>query len=354
MGIVQMKDVHVHFDEIHALRGITLDVREGEFLSLMGPNGSGKTTTLRVFAGLLAPTEGELLFKDTTITDENRSVLRENSTVVFQTPIHFGTSVFKNVAYGLRIRGISEREIERVVKESLALVRMEHAAERPARDLSGGEQRRVALARAIALDTDILLLDEPTADLDKESKVIVEKVLRNINKDRGTTVILSTHDVFRAKRLADRIASIDAGEIRSIGPADSVFRLELETLVDETELRNVFKGHGVIVDEDGGILQVTLENGVVIEAVGENTGEVTITISPDDILVSKERVQSSARNCLNGRVVSIEQDKNTRVLHVDAGVPINVNITQASLDRLGIRENDQVFLTFKASSVLVY
>lgn len=354
MGIVQMTNVHVYFDDIHALRGVNLDVNEGEFLTLMGPNGSGKTTTLRVLSGLLAPKQGELRFRNSMITDENRSILRRNATVVFQTPVHFGTTVFKNVAYGLRIRNLNEQEIERRVRKALELVRMENAADRPARNLSGGEQRRVALARAIALDTEVLLLDEPTADLDRKSKNIVERVLSEINKDRGTTIVLSTHDMFKARRLADRIAVIESGEIQRIGHTNRVFRFELETLIDSVDLRNVFKGYAVLIDDDSGILQVTLENGVIIESVGEKTGEVTISVSPDDILVSKGRVQSSARNCLSGRVVKIESGKNTRVLLVDVGAPIYVNVTQASLDRLMIREGDQVFLTFKASSVLTY
>ena len=354
MGIVQLDDVHVEFDGIHALNGLSLEIHEGEILSLMGPNGSGKTTTLRVIAGLLIPTRGHMLFRGSTITEENIMDLRKNATLVFQTPIHFGTSVFRNIAYGLRIRRVDEREIERRVMESLSMVGMSSAIDRPARKLSGGEQRRVALARAIALNTQILLLDEPTSDLDRESKNVIEQVLQEINRDRGTTIVVCTHNMFRARRFAHRIATIENGVIQDMGPAIRVFRHELDTLLRDENFANVFKGHAMALEGEEGIVQVTLDNNVMIQAVGDRTGEVTVTISPDDILVSKEQVQSSARNCLMGEILAIEGDQRTAALRVDVGIPMKVNITHASLRRLGISKGDRVCLTFKASSVVMY
>jgi tungstate transport system ATP-binding protein len=181
MGIIDTQDIHVSFEDSVALCGVTLEIGSGEVFSIIGPNGSGKTTLLRLLGGLLKPTSGEIMLHGEDITDENRETLRTKATVVFQQPMHFGTSVFKNIAYGLRIRKINEDTISKKVAEALTLVGLEGFEDRQARKLSGGEQRRVAIARAVVLNPEILLLDEPTADLDVDSTRVVENILRTLN-----------------------------------------------------------------------------------------------------------------------------------------------------------------------------
>jgi len=356
LGIVAANDLHVYLDDTHALRGVNLEIQEGEILSIVGPNGAGKTTLLRALGGLLKPTSGKVKYHDKVVTDENRESLRQKATVVFQKPVHFGTSVSKNIAYGLRIRGMNETVIAKRVQETLVFVGLEGLDERMARSLSGGEQRRVALARALALDPEILLLDEPTADLDIDSARAVEDVLRKVNRERGTTIIISTHNMFQAETLAHRTAIIQNGRIMQVGKPSVMLGVELEKLQDEGRALNTFKGKATWKSKEQtwrGLLSIQLTDSVSIQAVGAHDGDVTIWISPQDVIVSKESILSSARNTLTGNVVGIDDSDSTILLTVDVGVEISAQITQSSLKDLEIGIGDMVHVTFKASSVAV-
>ncbi|MFX1261251.1 MAG: ABC transporter ATP-binding protein [Promethearchaeota archaeon] len=357
MGVIAARDLHVYLDDTHALRGVNLEVQKGEILSIVGPNGAGKTTLLRALGGLIAPSSGEVAFHDETVTDENRESLRRSATVVFQKPVHFGTSVSKNIAYGLRIRGMDETIIAKRVQETLLFVGLEGFGTRMARSLSGGEQRRVALARALVLDPEILLLDEPTADLDIDSARGVEDVLRKANTERGTTIVVSTHNMFQAETLAHRTAIIQDGMIGLIGKPNVMLGTELERLQDEGRALNTFKGKATWLSEERvwrGLLQIQLTDSVSVQAVGTHDGDVTMWISPQDVIVSKESILSSARNTLTGTVVGIDDSDSTILLTVDVGVEIAVQITQRSLNDLELGIGDTVYVTFKASSVVVF
>jgi tungstate transport system ATP-binding protein len=356
LGVIAANNLHVHLDDTHALRGVNLEIEKGEILSIVGPNGAGKTTLLRALGGLLKPTSGKVTYHDKIVTDENRESLRQKATVVFQKPVHFGTSVSKNIAYGLRIRGMNESDIAKRVQETLVFVGLEGLEERMARSLSGGEQRRIALARALALDPEILLLDEPTADLDIDSARAVEDVLRKANRERGTTIIISTHNMFQAETLAHRTAIIQNGRIMQVGKPSVMLGVELERLQDEGRALNTFKGKATWQSKEQtwrGLLIIQLTDSVSIQAVGAHDGEVTIWISPQDVVVSKESILSSARNTLTGRVVGIDDSDSTILLTVDVGVEISAQITQSSLKDLEIGIGDMVHVTFKASSVAV-
>ena len=357
LGVIAARDLHVYLDDTHALKGINLEVQKGEILSIVGPNGAGKTTLLRALGGLIAPSSGEVAFHDRTVTDENRESLRKNATVVFQKPVHFGTSVSKNIAYGLRIRGMDETIIAKRVQEMLLFVGLEGFGTRMARSLSGGEQRRVALARALVLNPELLLLDEPTADLDIDSARAVEEVLRKANAERGITIVISTHNMFQAETLAHRTAIIQDGMIGLIGKPNVMLGAELERLQDEGRALNTFKGKATWLSEERawrGLLQIQLTDSVSIQAVGTHDGEVTMWISPQDVIVSKESILSSARNTLTGTVVGIDDSDSTILLTVDVGVVIAVQITQRSLNDLELGIGDTVHVTFKASSVVVF
>jgi tungstate transport system ATP-binding protein len=356
LGVVAVNNLHVYLDDTHALRGVNLEVRKGEILSIVGPNGAGKTTLLRALGGLLKPTSGEVTYHNEDVTNENRESLRQKATVVFQKPVHFGTSVSKNIAYGLRIRGMDEAVITKRVQETLLFVGLEGLETRMARSLSGGEQRRVALARALAVNPEILLLDEPTADLDIDSARAVEEVLRKANSEHGTTIIISTHNMFQAETLAHRTAIIQTGRIIQVGKPSVMLGVELERLQDEGRALNTFKGKATWPSKERawrGLLRIQLTDSVSIQAVGAHDGEVTIWISPQDVIVSKESILSSARNTLTGNVVGIDDSDSTTLLTVDVGVEIVAQITRSSLKDLEIGIGDMVHVTFKASSVAV-
>jgi len=320
MGIVQLESVSVEFGSATALDDVSFSISAGEMFSIIGPNGAGTTTALRVIAGLLKPSKGNVKFHDTIISDINRHDLRKQAPMVFQKPTLFNTTLFKNVAYGLRMRGIAEEQVKRTVNETLDLVQMKDLQDRIARNLSGGEQRRASLAMAIALDTEMLLVDEPTAYLDNESAEIVEGTLKRLNSERGTTIVMVTHNFLQAEVLANRAAILHHGRITRVGTVSEIFRSELEGLLQDEYKSNMFPGlaraNGDLTQERR-LVNIELENGVMVEAVGRREGKVTVYIPPHDIIVSREEVLSSARNSLRGKVVEINAHESTALCTLD-------------------------------------
>ncbi len=187
-----------------------LDVRPGEILAIVGPSGAGKSTLLRLLNFLEPPDGGTLLFQGRPIGDVPLA-LRRRVTMVFQRPVLLSTSVMNNVAYGLRLRGLHDKRTD--VQRVLARLGLEALTRTPARKLSGGEAQRVALARALVLCPAVLLLDEPTANLDPYNVSLIEEVVREMNREQGITVVLVTHNVFQARRLAHRAAFLLGGRL---------------------------------------------------------------------------------------------------------------------------------------------
>ena len=182
---------------------------KGTITTLLGPSGSGKTTLLRIVAGLDNPTRGTILYENREITDGEQDILRQNATMVFQKSVFFNTTVYNNVAYGLNLKeDLSKEEISNKVREALALVRLEGFEKRSAKKLSGGEQQRVSLARALVLDRELLLLDEPTVNVDPKNVSIIEETIMRVNRERKTTIVLATHNMFQAESLSQNVALI--------------------------------------------------------------------------------------------------------------------------------------------------
>ncbi len=198
-----------------------LEIFSGEIFGVVGPSGSGKSTLLRLLNFLEPPTEGRILFRgmDFNGREPPLEVMRK-ITMVFQRPLLLEGSVEENVAYGLLARGV--RNAEAKVKEMLRKLDLEGMGHLPARKLSGGEAQRVALARALVLEPEVLLLDEPTANLDPGRILMVEEIIREVNRS-GTTIVLVTHNIFQARRLAHRIAFLLNGELVEVAPTGEFF-----------------------------------------------------------------------------------------------------------------------------------
>lgn len=220
--IYRLQNVSKTYDERRVLTVDHLKIRRGEVFGLVGPSGAGKSTLLRLLNFLEPPTTGRIRFLDVEFS-ANQEVplrLRRRVTTVFQRPVLLNRSVQANVNYGLKIRGQSTQdEVEATLEE----VGLHHLAHQRAKTLSGGEAQRVALARAIVLRPDVLLLDEPTANLDPYNVGLIEEIIQRRNQEQGTTLILVTHNVFQAKRLAHRVALILDGSIVEVANVEKFF-----------------------------------------------------------------------------------------------------------------------------------
>ncbi len=191
-----------------------LDVRAGETLALVGPNGSGKTTLLKLLNDLIRPSSGSIRFEGRPAAGDPG--LRARSVYVHQSPFPLAGTVYRNVAYGLRVRRVPEPEIRRRTEGALELLGLSGFARRDAKRLSGGETQRVALARALVLEPEVLFLDEPTAQTDRASGDRIRTVLADIAARGGTTIVFSSHDGAFAEALADRAAFLEEGRLLRI------------------------------------------------------------------------------------------------------------------------------------------
>lgn len=221
--IYQLRDVSKEYDGRRVVQVDHLDIRQGEIFALVGPSGAGKSTLLRLLNFLEPPTGGRVRFLDSEF-DTYQSVpltLQRRVTTVFQRPILLNRSVKANVSYGLRLRG--QRNSAPRVQAALEQVGLTGLAPQRARTLSGGEAQRVALARAMVLQPDVLLLDEPTANLDPYNVGLIEDIVQALNREQGTTLVLVTHNVFQAKRLAHRVALLLEGQIVEVSDVETFF-----------------------------------------------------------------------------------------------------------------------------------
>ncbi len=211
------------YDESHAVRDISLQIAPGELIVLLGPSGCGKTTTLRMIAGFTDPTAGDIRL-------DGRSIIplpahRRDMGIVFQSYALFPhLSVTRNVAFGLEMRRFPRDRIDRRVQEMLQLVKLHELADRLPKQLSGGQQQRVALARAIAIEPRLLLLDEPLSNLDAALRGDMAREIRLLQRDRGITTLMVTHDQAEAMAMADRLVVMKDGTIQQIGTQEDLYQ----------------------------------------------------------------------------------------------------------------------------------
>jgi molybdopterin-binding protein len=351
ISIAELKNVAKAYNNKIALDAVNLQIREGEILALLGPNGSGKSTILKILAFVEIPTSGEVIFQDEKVNFKNTEKERMESTLVFQKTTIFGTSVYNNIAYGLKIRKIPKDKRDREVKKALEIVKLKGFEKRNGRKLSGGEQQRVAIARALVLKTKLLLLDEPTANLDPKNAGIIEEVIDTVNRENKTAIVMATHNMFQAKKLPHRIALMDKGKITEIGSPAEVFGKLSKNLARFAAVDNTFTG--TAKPTTSGTSKVDVGNGVQIEVTAQKQGDTAVLISPQDIILSKTAVKSSARNVFKGRITEIKDLDSLVKLKVDVGRPFTVQITKHSFNEMELCLNAEVFITFKASSVQV-
>jgi len=225
MAFLEVRSLSKNIGPAEILKGIDLTVERGEILGLIGPTGSGKTTLLRLVNLLDEPSTGSILFDGREVSgrpEREKLSARRRMAMVFQKPVMFKARVAENVSFGLKMRGRDDAEGMRDrVKEALAAVGLSGYESRDANTLSGGETQRIALARAIILQPELLLLDEPTANLDPRSAASIDSLLQSLAGSR-TAVILATHNMQQCHKLADRVAVLQAGRLVAVGKSDEI------------------------------------------------------------------------------------------------------------------------------------
>jgi molybdopterin-binding protein len=335
-----LENVSKFYGAIKALDNVNLKVYEEECLGIIGQSGAGKTTLLKILAGLTKPTIGKLFYSKTPVTSSNVQKLRQEVTLIFQTPVFLKGDVFTNLAYGLRIRKIPETVITERIKKVLKKVRLAGYENRLARTLSGGEQQRVALARSLILDPRILLLDEPTSNLDSANAKVISRIIEEESKER--TLVISTHDLEMIRKLTSRTVYMENGKVSEEGVPT-----ELLSITRLTE--NLFIGDSAMRD---GLANVAIGE-IVVKVAAERVGTTTIHVKPEDIIVSEKRVTTSARNQFKGRIIGVEDQNGSVILKVDVGQVFVVHITRNTFKEMNLNIGKEVYISFKATSIII-
>ena len=295
-NILELKNIALSFDGEKILDGINLDIKDKEFITFLGPSGCGKTTTLRIIAGFLEPDEGDVIFENNKINGVP-AYKRQVNTIFQRYALFPHLNVYENVAFGLRVKKMKEKEIKEKVEEMLKLVNLTGLEKRSIDKLSGGQQQRVAIARAIANHPKVLLLDEPLAALDLKLRKDMQKELKKIQQQLGITFIFVTHDQEEALTMSDRVVVMDAGKIQQIGTPQDIYNEPINAFVAD------FIGESNILD--GKMLKDYFVefSGAKFECLdkGFETNElVDVVVRPEDVdIVPVEKGQ------LTGVVTSV-------------------------------------------------
>jgi tungstate transport system ATP-binding protein len=355
MALLELINLGQQFQDKVILKDINLKVERGEAFALIGPTGAGKTTLLRLIDLLNSPVKGQIYFDgvDVTRSGRRRLVARRRMAYVQQKPIVFSMNVYDNVVCGLKWRGEKKKAIPKKVEEVLELVGMTDYRGRDAKTLSGGETQRVAIARALVTEPEMLLLDEPTANLDPVSTSKIESVLEHIIKEKHIAVLMATHDMSQGQHLAQRIGVIMAGELVQIGMKNEIFEKPLNLQVAAfVGMQNILKG--VITSNEGGIVSVDV-SGKLIEAVSDHqVGDtVSVCIRPEDIALSFNRPSGSARNVFGGEIKSIISSGPLASVDLDCGFPLIALMTVRSAKEMELGIGKHIYASFKATAVHV-
>jgi iron(III) transport system ATP-binding protein len=318
--MIQIHNLHVHYQTergpVHAVRGIDLGIRQGQFFTLLGPSGCGKTTTLRSVAGLETPEEGEIFVGDDLVYSSIKKTCvppyHRDIGMVFQSyAIWPHLDVFENVAFPLREmkRKFSRHQIVDKVNQALALVHLDGLADRPAPFLSGGQQQRLALARAIVKEPRVLLLDEPLSNLDAKLREETRFELRELVKRLGITTLYVTHDQLEALTMSDTVAVMDQGRIVQQGTPVEIYQAPQKKFVANfIGLTNFLEGQ--VETAGGGALgtgEVATASGKLRCILPEGTAtreKVVVVIRPEDIHIVTEP-HPSDQNVLHGKVEAV-------------------------------------------------
>lgn len=329
-------------------------IQEGSFVTVIGENGAGKTTLLLALSSLIPLSSGEIYFKEGKIGEVfTYSEYRKKISIVFQENLLLNDTVFNNVAIGLKFREVAKTEIISKVNGILNTLKINHLKERKVNTLSGGEAKRVSIARALAVEPEILFLDEPFASLDAVSKEGIIVDLAHIIKEKKITTIMSTHDKYEALRLSDHIIALEWGRIVQKGTKEEIIHSPKSSFVASfMGVENVLEGI-VVEKRDGGFIADI--GNQHLEGIGdyEVGSRVILCIRPENVFLSKsiDHIKSSVRNFFHGTVAEINNYGHYYRVTVNCGFNIISYITKTSFSEMQIQNGDEVSAGFKATAV---
>ncbi len=333
----------------------SLQVYPNEVFVVMGPNGSGKTTLILCLALLLKPATGMVSYQGIPVlSSKNIIPMRRRLAVAFQESLLLNSTVWDNVTLGLRLRGVKNEEIRVRTQKWLERFGIASLVRRQAKTLSGGEAKRVSLARAFVLQPEVLFLDEPFNGLDSPTRQALLEDFEGVLRETRVTTVMVTHERNEALALADRVAVLMDGSIRQLGTPEEVFSSPVdEKVASFVETGNVL--HGMVSSQNNGLVSVSIE-GQQLQAVSNlNVGtKVTVYLHNEDITISlpsPPMMSSSARNQLRSRIVRVFPIGSQLKVTVDCGFPLVALITRRSWEELGLELSQEVVASFKASSV---
>ncbi len=348
--MIQIKNLHVDLKDFQ-LQDINLRVSEGEYFIVLGPTGAGKTVLLESIAGLYPIKSGEIWLRGKEVTrlePEKRGI-----SIVYQDHVLFPhLSVKDNIIFGLKLRKQTKPEAEAALDWVARLLGISHLLNRKPDTLSGGEQQKVALARALSIKPEVLLLDEPLSALDPETREGVQKELRQLHNQLKVTTIHVTHDFEEAIALGDHIAVLGEGCIKQVGTPEQIFRQpNSEFIAHFAMARNIFTGE--VIDKGNGNTMFCTED-IELAVVTDLRGKLHASVRPEDILISTEPLHSSARNSFGGIITHIADRGSTLYLTVNLPPDFVCLITRRSFEEMGLAEGKKIYITFKATAIHIF
>lgn len=337
---LEIKDLHINLGEFF-LRGVSFEVEKGDYLSIIGPTGAGKTILLESIIGFWTPDNGRIIVDGKDLTDEWPEKRRIG--IVYQDYAlfpHF--TVFQNIAYGLK--KIEKTGIEEKTRAIATSLHIAHLLHRKPGTLSGGEQQRVALARALVVNPRLLLMDEPFSALDQQTRKQARHILKTALKERGTTVIHITHDLDDAWALANKIAVMKDGKLIQFGTLKDVFQQPATPFIAEFVGANFFDGHVIHSSNGSSIVDV---NGTRLTCRGAAPAgqKVKVAIRPENVMVVKTPpLQNAAANILKTTLTEITSEGNSCLLHLKSReIFIKVLVTPSALEMNSLQTGDSLY-----------
>ncbi len=348
--MISIRNLYVELGDF-TLKDASLDVKDGEYMVVVGPSGAGKTVLLESIAGLYSPERGEIRLRGRDVT--RLSPERRHVSIVYQDHALFPhLCVRDNILFGLRMRKIDEKECSEAFSRVVELFSIRSLLDRDPQTLSGGEQQKVALARALCVSPDVLLLDEPLSSLDPKTREEIEAELHHLHRELDVTTLHVTHNFEEAVALGDRIAVIGEGEVKQVGTPEDIFRKPNSEFVAEFAMsRNLFIGEL----SNTGIGQCDFQSGDLHFSVDSGNGPGNrAVIRPEDVMLVSRDAIPSRTNTFTGEIVRIADRGST--LYIDVSVPsvITALVTRHTYREMELKTGMRVSVCFDASSVHVF